>query len=59
VYRKTLLQNRERNGLIFIQAMMLWSHQDMLSGIAATESHQVALSPGGNSQKPCHMPRMS
>ena len=53
------LQVRERNGLIFIHEMMLWRNHDMLSGMAATDSHQLLVRPPGNNQKPCHIPRSS
>lgn len=56
---KTNFQKRGRKGLIFIHAMTLWRNQEILSGMAATDSHQVSMGGVGNSQNPCQMPRRS
>lgn len=40
--KKTVLQKRERKGLIFIQEMTLCNVQDAFNGIAAADNHQVS-----------------
>jgi len=47
---KARLTGRDRNGLIFIQAMTLWRDQEALRNMALTESHQVSMGGAKNSQ---------
>ena len=47
---KARLTGRDRNGLIFIQAMTLWRDQEALRNMAPTESHQVSMGCAKNSQ---------